>query len=375
MSSGVTITTRVEFGELTYIFQGTPGSDEIKGFNGQRNRLFGDDGDDVLRIGKNAMLSSLRGEAGNDTLYGGLSSDNLVGGTGADLMMGGPGDDLYYVDNPGDVVVERERWEPIALGDRVSSTIDYSLVGIAVEGLFLNGDARIGTGNHLDNSIAGGDGDHTLDGGRGVDTLTGGHGDDTYILRHREDVAVEGGSNARQKTLKAADYGHDTVLAHNSYKLMLGIEDIILQDVIGKSGEAVNGLTAIGNNLDNLVVGNGTDNSLNGRTGNDTLTGGGGADSFIFSDTLGTQHADTITDFTSGEDRIVIKGGLVNLGPGVVSAEAFHLGADASTADHRFLYDGETLRYDADGSGAGNAVDVAYFNAAALILSDDLLIS
>ena len=157
--------------------------------------------------------------------------------------------------------------------------------------------------------------------------------------------------------------------------LMLGIEDIVLQDVIGKSGNPVNGLTAIGNNLDNLVQGNATDNSLNGRTGNDTLTGGAGADDFIFSDTLGSQHADTVTDFAPGEDRVVIASRLVNLSSGALDADAFHLDTEAQTADHRLLFDGASLRYDADGSGAGAAVTVATFDGAPAITADDIFIA
>lgn len=375
MSSGVTVTTRLEFGELTYIFQGTPDDDEINGFNGQRNRLFGDDGDDVLRIGKNAILSSLQGEAGNDTLYGGLTGDSLSGGIGADSMVGGEGDDIYFVDDVGDVVVEKMRWSNTSFGDLVQSSVDFSIFNTAVERLVITGAARSATGNKLDNEIVGNNGDNILDGGRGVDTLRGGNGDDTYILRHKDDTAVEVGGNARQKTLRADEGGHDTVLAHNSYKLMLGIEDIVLQDVLGKSGQAVNGLTAIGNNLDNLVVGNATDNSLNGRTGNDTLTGGGGADDFIFTDTFGAQHADLITDYASGEDRVVIKGALVNVGAGVLDDAAFHLGDTAQTAEHRFLFDGTTLRYDADGSGAGAAADVAVFEGSPTLTADDIFIT
>ena len=188
-------------------------------------------------------------------------------------------------------------------------------------------------------------------------------------------MAIEPGLTVREKTLKADLFGYDTVIAHNSYKLAFGIEDIILQDVTGKTGSLVNGLTAIGNNLDNLLQGNSTDNSLNGRTGDDTLTGGAGADSFIFSDALGAQHADTITDFTTGEDRVMIKGGLVNVGPGMLDANHFHLGSTAMTTDHRFLFDGSTLRYDADGFGAGSAINVAYFEAAAYLTAEDIFIA
>jgi Ca2+-binding RTX toxin-like protein len=333
------------------------------------------EGDDVLRAGKQTSGEVLIAGEGNDSLFGGLGHDFLLGGSGADFMIGGVGDDYYAVDSPDDVIIERASWENSVWGDTVASEIDFSLLGIAVERLTLSGSAVLGIGNALDNTIQGNDSANTLDGGRGIDTLTGNHGDDTYILRHKDDTAVEVGLNARQKTLRAEEGGHDTVLAHNSFKLMLGIEDIVLQDVLGKNGHAVNGLTAIGNNLDNLVQGNATDNSLNGRTGNDTLTGGAGADDFIFTDTLGAQHADLITDFATQEDRIVIKGALVNVAAGVLDDTAFHLGTEAQTAAHRFLFDGTPLRYDADGDGAGAAVDVAVFEGAPILTADDIFIT
>lgn len=378
----VTVTKVIEFDRDVYEFVGTDDGDVIQGFSKQINRLYGGEGDDILSVGRKTdfvridLTQSLRGEGGNDTLKGGLAGDHLIGGEGADRMMGGPGDDHYSVDNPLDVIIEKERWQPESLlGDIVFSTINFSLEGLAVESLRLSGNATMGTGNEFSNHIwVRNSLGSTLDGGLGIDTLRGLAGDDTYILRHKQDIAIEQGSTARQITNFAAQYGHDTVLAHNSYKLMLGIEDIILQDVIGKTGQAVNGLTAIGNNLDNLVQGNATDNSLNGRTGNDTLTGGAGADDFIFSDTLGAQHADTITDFATGEDRLVIKGELVNTGPGMLDADHFHLGREAQTADHRFLFDGTTLRYDADGASVGAAVEVAYIENPSSLTAADIFI-
>jgi Ca2+-binding RTX toxin-like protein len=376
MSESISVELKTIGGVFTfYEWRGTSGADVIEGFDNQNNDIYGLAGADILSGGAGSMRAFLAGEGGNDTLKGGLGADQLVGGAGADLMMGGQGDDWYFVDNANDIVVERSRWAPERNGDTIISSIDFSLQGSAVENLKLSGFSSQGTGNSFANEISGDNGNDTLDGGRGIDSLVGGLGDDTYILRHKADIAEEPGVNARQKSLNAAQNGHDTVLAHNSFKLMLGIEDIVLQDVLGKNGQAVNGLTAIGNNLDNLVVGNATDNSLNGRTGNDTLTGGAGADDFIFTDTLGAQHADLITDFATQEDRIVIKGALVNVAAGVLDDTAFHLGNTAQTADHRFLFDGTTLRYDADGDGAGVAVDVAVFEGAPILTADDIFIT
>ncbi len=72
---------------------------------------------------------------------------------------------------------------------------------------------------------------------------------------------------------------------------------------------------------------------------------------------------------------MVIKGALVNVGAGVLDSAAFQLGDTAQTADHRLLFDGTTLRYDADGSGAGAAVDVATFDGAPTLTADGIFIT
>src|SRR5690606_10070984 len=41
-----------------------------------------------------------------NTILGGAGRDTLDGASGADTMKGGLGNDTYYVENPGDVVVE-----------------------------------------------------------------------------------------------------------------------------------------------------------------------------------------------------------------------------------------------------------------------------
>lgn len=70
-------------------------------------------------------------------------------------------------------------------------------------------------------------------------------------------------------------------------------------------GGAGNDLLVGGGGNDVLDGGTGND-MLIGGYGNDTLTGGAGQDRFVFNAPLGWDHADTITDFTVGEDKIVL---------------------------------------------------------------------
>src|SRR5258708_25767641 len=87
---------------------------------------------------------SIIGTAGNDTINGFGGNDTIDGGAGAYSMVGGTGDDLYFVDNPGDQVVELQN-EGI---DEVRSTINYTLPD-GVNNLTLIGNAVNGTGTPI----------------------------------------------------------------------------------------------------------------------------------------------------------------------------------------------------------------------------------
>ena len=295
----------IAYGAIIENAIGGSGADVIIG-NSVDNVLRGNGGNDVIG-----------GGAGNDQLYGGAGNDELDGGIGNDLMDGSIGDDTYYVDSSSDVVVER-----MGEGtDTVRSTISYTL-GNDVENLVLTGSAASGTGNALNNVLTGTEsantlsggagadtlnglgGDDTLDGGSGNDTLVGGLGNDRYIVDSSGDVVVE-----------LAGEGTDTVVSSADYVLGANVENLTL------SGSARSGT---GNGLDNVITGNAGSNMLFGGLGNDRLvggdgrdimSGGDGADTFVAE--LGTRSGmgrrdslslDSITDFTSGTDKIDLRG-------------------------------------------------------------------
>ena len=114
---------------------------------------------------------------GDDILYGGEGNDVLDGGKGADIMVGGVGNDTYYVDNPGDEVIENLNEGT----DTVYASVSYALdAGSSIQFLRANA-GSVGltlTGNEIDNTIVGGSGADTLIGGGGKDTLRGGLGAD-----------------------------------------------------------------------------------------------------------------------------------------------------------------------------------------------------
>lgn len=156
--------------------------------------LNGTPNNDVINaLGGNDTLNGL---AGNDILDGGAGKDKLNGGTGADEMTGGIGDDSYFVDDPGDRVIEQAGGGK----DEVNAYLNYTLPP-HVENLVLRNATSInGTGNEFDNTITGNSGANILAGGAGEDTLTGAGGADTFLLD-----APNGSSADTIKDLTSAD--------------------------------------------------------------------------------------------------------------------------------------------------------------------------
>ncbi|WP_051206324.1 proprotein convertase P-domain-containing protein [Sporomusa ovata] len=225
----------------------------------------------------------------NNTITGNSANNVLNGGTGADTMAGGAGNDTYIVDNAGDIVTENAG----AGTDMVQSSITYTL-GANLENLTLIGTAAInGTGNTLDNVLAGngannvltgGAGNDTLNGGAGADTMVGGAGNDTYVVDNAGDIVTEN-----------AGEGTDTVQSSITYTLGSNFENLTLTGTA-----AINGT---GNTLNNIITGNSANNTLSGGAGNDTLTGGAGSDTYLFGSGAGN---DTINDYdTSGGTDIL----------------------------------------------------------------------
>jgi Ca2+-binding RTX toxin-like protein len=119
--------------------------------------------------------------------------------------------------------------------------------------------------------------------------------------------------------------------------------------------------------------------TLAGGGGNDTLWGGADADTFIFRET-GTANADSIGDWTSGQDTLLLDAAVMTaLGAsGDFTATDARFWASstgaAHDADDRIIYNSTTrqLFYDADGNGSGAAQLIATLQTGATLVATDI---
>lgn len=127
-----------------------------------------------------------------------------------------------------------------------------------------------------------------------------------------------------------------------------------------------------GKSSDHLFGGAGNDRLIGGP-GADWLSGGTGRDVFVFEAVPGSLgQRDVIGDFVSGTDRIELIGhAFAGAATGVLA-----LGSAAIHAGDHLLYDQAKglLLYDADGSGAGAAVQIARIVDAPALAASDIVV-
>lgn len=313
--------------------------------------------------------NTVNGTAGNDTLSGGAGDDTLNGFvTPGDVMADAGGIDTVVTDG---------NWD----------------LGAAFENLTVVGSANTGhQGNNLDNTFVGNSGNNYFNPRAGNDTILAGAGNDSI------DMSTGGTSTPGNKYVDGGA-GFDTVDFHGYARS--GVT-VFLQSGDGTGGATGGGdggagqstLVSIervfggafndsfqGSTGNESFAGMGGNDRLDGDRGNDTLSGGAGADSFVFSQTPGAANADSVTDFASGSDRLLLEnfvmpalGATGNFAAGDVR---FFAGAGANAghdADDRVVYNTSTgqLYYDDDGSGAHAAQLVATLQAGAVVAATDI---
>ena len=367
------------------------------------------DGQSAGSYGFDTLLNvlALQGSGLDDVLLGNDGDNRIDGFLGADQMEGGAGNDYYLVDNVSDQVIETDpapdtvpvrrvaqEPDPDATPgsniDTVESTVSYALsTGIENLVLALASGARAGIGNTLDNAITGNEFNNTLTGFEGNDTLTGGAGNDTLVGGAGVDSMVGGAGNDTYVVDSAAEAlivnallverageGADTVQTAVSLRLAANFEHLVL------TGSGA--IAGVGNALANTITGNNGANLLRGFAGNDTLQGGAGADRFQFETNLNEAiNVDTLRDFASGTDRIVLDDDVfrsfsagASTRPGDGQFVTGTASVTAADANDFLLYDTSTgaLYYDRDGSGPAAALKFAVLEGAPALVAADFLI-
>jgi Ca2+-binding RTX toxin-like protein len=131
---------------------------------------------------------------------------------------------------------------------------------------------------------------------------------------------------------------------------------------------------------DKLVGGSGAD-VITGGVGRDQLTGGAGADQFRFDLAASASNLDTITDFVSGTDKLLLSVKIFNaMGtkPGAVTSAQFVQGAGLTSGQDptdRLVFNtsNSTLYYDPDGlTGTQTGVAIAVLTSVTSLSAFDL---
>ncbi|WP_199247234.1 SBBP repeat-containing protein [[Phormidium] sp. ETS-05] len=219
------------------------------------------------------VAATIEGSAQNDIFLGDNRPNVIKGGDGNDLLIGLGGNDTI-VGGTG--------------GDRPDSDNDI-IAGNAGNDLL--------QGNQGNDTIQGDEGDDIIHGGKDNDFLWGDFGSDTIMGDNGNDI-IYGGlkyfnrSDTDQGDVLYGGSGNDVIFGNQGN-----------DSISGGDGDD----TLYGGQDDDWLFGDDRDDILSGDKGNDTLTGGGGSDIFRVMAGYGT---DVITDFTDGEDKIWLAGGL-----------------------------------------------------------------
>ncbi|UPY38952.1 hypothetical protein [Sediminicoccus sp. KRV36] len=349
--------------------EGGAGPDLLTGGDGN-DSLFGHGGNDTLSAaGGNDQLS---GQDGDDILNGGSGADALNGGSGFDYAsyQGAAAGVVVYVASPG-----------LNTGDAAGDTYGgiEGFLGTAFD------DTLVGDDNV--NVLSGLDGDDVLVGGAGNDALYGGDGADIFYAGPGADY-VNGGNGYDYVRFDYATAGVTASLATGTGTGGEATGDIFIEceaflgsqfnDVL--VGDARNNVLVGGGGGDVLIGDDGIDSMISGD-GNDALNGGGGADALSGGDAsdafyfVNGEGGDTISDFSSSVDVLVLIGSSFGFAAGASLDARFVYGTEATSSLSQFIYDPyqHTLFFDSNGIGAGGQSTVCVLQAGAAMAQQDLV--
>jgi Ca2+-binding RTX toxin-like protein len=277
----------------TFGVYGTAGNDTLSGADTVANRLYGNEGNDLLFGGSQADM--LDGGAGNDTLNGNAGNDVLDGGAGSDTLSGGAGNDTYVFRRGGGA-------DTISNNDTAVARTDT----ILLDGL-----------NPAD-----------------IRAEKWGNYDLAFVIKDTgESIKVQNFFSSDSNKIDAVKFADGTSWDRAAILNIFGVYGTAGNDTLSGADAFTNRLygydgndyLAGGSQADMLDGGAGTDtlngnagnDVLDGGAGNDTLSGGAGNDTYVFRRGGG---ADTISNNDTAvarTDTILLDG----LNPADIRAE------------------------------------------------------
>ena len=337
-------------------FTALAGDDEIYGFGGNdqiiagtgNDTIYGGDGDDNIQPG--AGDDKIYGEGGNDTILS-AGADIEDGGEGIDTIIFGPDQTTL----PVTINLDTGRYHFTSQIASVTQNL-FSIENVTSEGgadLTIYDTAGV-------NVITTNTGNDTIHSKGGNDNITTAAGNDTVYLGDGTYIVDLGAGNDKvYLTTNASSINGNTGTDEAIVRAFDGFVDIYIDlqfstyfvpskltaqdgmDVSLESFEKVTidgnvAATILGTSAGDTLVGDAGADVITGRGGADTLTGGSKSDRFVFEsgDTGITEAtADTITDFSTGTDKIDITsvGSYVEAdGSGNADLAAFITDANAS---------------------------------------------
>jgi serralysin len=309
-------------------------------------------------VSGSAGHDDMNGFGGNDTLNGNGGDDFMVGGAGKDTYNGGSGYDQIAFDveyyDPGTV-------RGVSINAQTHTAIDNwgnSETFTSIESFRGSMFADSLLGSAAAEQFMGLGGRDVIDGAGGIDEV-----------RYHRDDRRPGGAHAVIVNLTTG----------------IAIDGFGKQDTL-RNIENARG-TAFGDSLTGSAVANrlradGGNDKLNGLAGNDTLLGGEGNDIFLFTTAPNAaSNKDTIEDFANAsgnndgfqlDNAVFAKLGAA----GALNAGFFRAGTAAVDASDYLVYNKTTggLAYDADGNGAGAAIQFALLSSKPTLTAADFVV-
>jgi Ca2+-binding RTX toxin-like protein len=309
---------------------GGSGNDLLRGLDGN-DSLFGGAGNDLLEAG--GGYNYLAGGAGADTLIGG--ADTLTPGKGADRLSGGAGSDRYVVGiNAGTDYINEALpdWGaafvsgvgPVYVPSAADLPQDADIDVLAFESGIVPANVRAQ---------------------RSGDALW------LTVEGLGSQVIVNNYFTSGVPTIERIQFANGTTWTASTVRAR------VLQPTAGDD-------VLIGYLGADSLVGAGGDDWLEGREGNDTLsggdgvdrlTGGAGSDRFVFNTAGALLGADTVADFTPGQDLVVLSATVFPSLAGLVGQRL----DPATTAYVDYNPATGELSVDPDGAGGVGPVAVA----------------